>query len=73
VKLHFLTEHGSPSNHRNVFSSDIDTILKTEVSRAVALYFFVTQEASVNNFSLLNLDATSCSTRRFFDALYYIE
>ena len=60
MKLHFLTEQGSPSNHRNVFSSDIDTILKTEVSRAVALYFFVPQEASFNNFSLLNLDATSC-------------
>ena len=59
VKLHFVTEHGSPSNHRNVFSSDINTILKTAVSRAVALYFFVPQEASFNKFSILSLDATA--------------
>jgi hypothetical protein len=59
VKLHFVTEHGSPSNQRNVVSSDIDTILKTALSRAVALYFLVPQEASFNKFSLINLDATA--------------
>jgi hypothetical protein len=60
VKLHFVTEHGNPSNHKNIFSSDIDTVLKTEVSWAVAVNFFVPKEASFNSkFSLLNLLATA--------------
>ena len=50
VKLHFVIEHGSPSNHRNVFSSDIDTILKMAVSWAVVLISLCLRKRHLINF-----------------------
>jgi hypothetical protein len=48
VKLHLITGNGNTSNHIKVFFSDVDTLLKAEVSTAIAVYFFVPQGASFN-------------------------